>query len=47
MVDDYILLTLSSDLYGLRVSDVQLPDALEDNPYIIIKPKNYVRAVCQ
>ena len=35
-----------SDLYGLKVSDVQLPDTLEDTPYIIIKPKNYVSCVC-
>ena len=31
-----------SDLYGLRVSDVQLPETLEGNPYIIVKPKGYV-----
>ena len=34
-----------SDLYGLRVSDVQLPETLEDSPYIIIKPKTYVSCV--
>ena len=40
-----LVLFLSSDKYGLKVSDVQLPDSLEDSPYIIIKPKHYVSSV--
>ena len=40
-----LVLFHSSDKYGLKVSDVQLPDSLEDNPYIIIKPKHYVSSV--
>ena len=39
------VLFLFSDKYGLKVSDVQLPDSLEDSPYVIIKPKHYVSCV--
>ena len=41
----YYCMLIFSKKYGLKISDVQLPEKLEESPYIIIQPKSYVGVV--
>lgn len=44
-IGHFSFITTDFNQYGLKISDVQLPESLGDSPYIIIKPKNYDQLV--